>query len=234
MNCIIIDDDIISRQMLKHCILKTPFLTFLAEFGNPTEAINYINKEKPELIFLDVEMPLMTGIEFLRSMKERPAVIMVSGEKKYAYEGFEQDVVDYLNKPFTYDRFLRAANKAEAARKKEEEIAQDTFLLRTNLSWRKLAYKDVYYAEAMADYVAVYVAEGSGELRRYLVHNTMRYVTALLSKSFFFRVHRSYVVNIHKIEEFSNDVISIGGQQIPVGITFKPKISELYEMFSAK
>jgi DNA-binding LytR/AlgR family response regulator len=218
--------------MLKHCISKISFLTCIAEFENPTEATVFLNRQTPDLIFLDVEMPKMSGIDFLKSMPNpKPCVILVSGEKKYAYEGFEQNIVDYLSKPFTFDRFHRAVQKAQEIFDNKHTAIEDTFLLRTNTAWRKIEYKNVYYVEAQADYVAFFVADGGTELRRHLVHIRMCDAEKILNRDFFFRVHRSYIVNAYKVEGFIGELIHIGGISFRVGLTYKSKILELYRIF---
>ncbi len=227
MNCIIIDDDQVSIKMLTHLVQRTEFLELLSDFEDPIEAANYLNTNKVDLIFLDVEMPGMTGLEMLNSLQDKPQVILVSGKSEYALDAFEFDVVDYLLKPVQYGRFLKAVNKARERMPEEEEVQKgdelvlkgdfifvksESMLVRVNMS-------DILWVEALADYIALVTPS-----KRYVIHSTMKAIQARLPSEFFLRVHRSYIVRLDKIDAIEDNTIIIKKKMIPVGGTYRERL----------
>lgn len=198
LKCIIIDDDPISREVLKTCVDQTNFLKLRGSYSNAMEGKIALDKKDIDLIFLDVEMPEMSGLEFLETFKNVPQVIMVTSEKKYAFEAFKHDVTDYISKPIDYPRFLKAAERAMYY---EENLVQgngeeDFVFLKVDGSMIKVRNSTIEYVEAMGDYVKVVTSE-----KNYVVHSTMKAFVAKLPEDDFLRIHKSYILNVNKVEE---------------------------------
>lgn len=198
LKCIIIDDDPISRDVLKTCVDQTHFLKLRGSYSNAMEGKIALDKKDIDLIFLDVEMPEMSGLEFLETFKNVPQVIMVTSEKKYAFEAFKHDVTDYISKPIDYPRFLKAAERAMYY---EENLVQgngeeDFVFLKVDGSMIKVRNSTIEYVEAMGDYVKVVTSE-----KNYVVHSTMKAFVAKLPEDDFLRIHKSYILNVNKVEE---------------------------------
>lgn len=225
MNCIIIEDDKYSRKLIEEFVGKTEILNLLHSFSNAVDAINYINTDEIHLIFLDVEMPEMTGIEFLKNIRKYPQVIIISAKDKYALEAFEYDVTDYILKPITYSRFYKAVNKAvdrHYARNGNPESATEIFV-KKNSSLVRVKFEDILWIEALENYVIVSTFQ-----EKYTIHFTMKAIEQKLPVSIFRRVHRSYIVNINQIMliEDNQIIMSIADEikQIPIGKSYKDKL----------
>lgn len=230
MNCIIIDDDKLSRRVLEEFIKKTDFLDLTHSFESAVEAINALKKEEQiDLIFLDIEMPEMTGIDFLESFKNPPQVIIVSSKEKYAIDAFEYDVTDYLLKPVTFARFYKAVDKAQARlakrsrKEKEVDTDSDEIFIKKNSSYVRLKYDDILWIEALENYVIVNTYN-----EKFTIHFTMKSIENKMPESKFKRVHRSYIVNINKINLIEDNTIVIknheGSKIIPIGKSYKDKL----------
>ena len=226
MNCIIIDDDKISRKLLEKFVEKTDLLDQYYSFSGAIEAINFIRKdeEKVDLIFLDIEMPDMNGVEFMQSLGNHPVqIIVVSSKEKYALEAIEYDVTDYLLKPVTYVRFLKATEKA-LSKLREEMLpasnSKEDFFIRNNASLKRLRYDDVIWIEALENYIVVYTYE-----EKYTIHFTMKAIMDQLPLEKFFRIHRSYIVNRSKIDMIKTNEIEVetieGTQALPIGKSYR-------------
>lgn len=226
MNCIIIDDDPLSLKVVEEFVKRTDFLELQYTFNDAVEAINTINvsEENIDLIFLDIEMPEMSGIEFLNTVKELPQVIIISSQEKYALQAFDYDVVDYLLKPITFSRFYKAASKArnnaetfELRQKQKDEIfiKKDSALVR-------LKYDDILWVEAMENYVVINSYE-----QKFTIHFTMKSIIQQLPGDRFKRVHRSYIVNVGNIDRIEDNYVIIKGKRtqksIPIGKAYKEK-----------
>jgi len=228
MNCVVIDDDKLSRKVVESYIERTDFLTLIASYTSAIEAINEIKKNDPiDLIFLDVEMPEMSGMEFLNSLNTTPEVIIISSKEQYALEAFEYDVSDYLLKPISYSRFFKAVNKVNSRtgikgtqiiNKENNEI-----FIKSNSSLVRLNYDDILWVEALENYVVVNTFTD-----KYTIHFTMKAIEDKMPSNRFSRIHRSYVVNLKKIEmiEDNSVVISTDGgfKSIPIGKSYREKL----------
>lgn len=233
MDCLIVDDDILARKVLKRFIEQTDFLTSSKECGSAIEANKYLMNNSTDLLFLDVEMPGMTGLELISILRDKPQIILVSSKKEYAVDAFDNDAIDYLVKPVTYARFLKACQKAYQLQEEQKlkpnggkpKELQYIFL-KVDASWLKLQLSDVLYVQALADYVCIY-ARNSNDIKRYVIHSTMKAVEKKLIGENFVRVHRSYIVNIHNVSSFSSDTLFIADTQVPVGVTYKNTVVQL-------
>jgi DNA-binding LytR/AlgR family response regulator len=226
MNCIIIEDDPLAMKVVEEFVKRTDFLDLKHEFHDAVEAINTLNvgEENIDLIFLDIEMPEMTGIEFLNTVKNLPQVIIISSQEKYALQAFEYDVTDYLLKPVTYSRFYKAVKKAQENHKMQEQKKQenDEIFIKKDSALVRLKYDDILWVEAMENYVVIHTYE-----QKFTIHFTMKSILLQLPSDQFKRVHRSYIVNVKSIDKIEDNYVIISSsksqKQIPIGKAYKEK-----------
>lgn len=233
MNCIIIDDDKLSRKVIQEFVERTDSLNLINTYESAVAAINDLENvdSEIELVFLDIEMPDMTGMEFLQNLKDYPQIIIISGKENYALEAFEHDVTDYLLKPVAYSRFFKAINKA--LKRKNESIGfrytpqnsdgDDEVFIKKNSTLVRLKYNDILYIEALENYITVTTLDD-----KYTIHFTMKAIERKLPLSKFKRVHRSYVVNVNAIKGIEDNSIIIqlknGTKLIPIGKSYKDNL----------
>jgi two-component system response regulator LytT len=217
MRCIILDDEPFAHQVLTHYINDTPNLTLVATFRNAVEAYEYIGKNAVDLLFLDIEMPLINGINFLKALPNPPQTIFTTAYKQYAFEGFELDAVDYLLKPFSYERFKRAVDKISIA---TEPTNFDTLLVKDKEGMINLKLADILYIEGCKDYVKIATTEKS-----YLVYQTLKRTLAKLNPNLFLQAHRSYLVNKIHIVQIAQDNLILANQSfVPIGQSYKKEL----------
>ncbi|WP_201977280.1 LytR/AlgR family response regulator transcription factor [Hymenobacter rubidus] len=226
LRCLVVDDDPLSVQVVLNCIANTPFLTAVGSFTNPVEAAESLRTNPVDLLFLDVEMPLLSGIELLRTLQHPPLVVLITSSKDYAVQAFEQAVVDYLVKPVSYPRFLQAAQKAlDAAERQPNASSADTIqtagadaeftFVKVDNKLVRVAFDEVRYVEALGDYV--HIVTGQSKL---IVYSTMKAVEEKFPSARFVRVHRSFIVNINRIQALEDNSVVVEGKFIPVGQTY--------------
>jgi len=225
MNCIIIDDDKLSRKIIEEFIHKTEALKLQHSFSSAVEAINSLEKdEEIDLIFLDIEMPEMSGLDFLENLQNPPQIIIYSSKEKYALSAFEYEVTDYLLKPVSYARFFKAVNKAynRYSRNRIDTKGNEIFIKR-NSSLVRLKYDDILWVEALENYVIFNTYN-----EKYTIHFTMKAIEQKLPTSKFTRVHRSFIVNTSSINVIEDNAIIIkvedGAKTIPIGKSYKEKL----------
>ena len=226
MNCIIIEDDKLSLRILEEFISKTTELNLVHSFNSAVDAINTIeNGEEIHLIFLDVELPEMSGMEFLDTLDHCPMVIIVSSKDKYAVDAFEYNVTDYLVKPITYARFFKAVEKARRnfQRDQLDRIGKDEIFIKKNSMLVKLKYDDILWVEALENYVIFNTFE-----EKYTIHFTMKAIEQKLPVNKFTRVHRSFIVRTGSIDVIEDNSVLIkvhdGTKTIPIGKSYKDKL----------
>lgn len=234
MNCIIIDDDEMSRIILEKFIKKTGFLHFAGSFDSAIQAIQFINRNADiDLVFLDIEMPEMTGIDFLNSVKNLPQVIITSAKEHYAVQAFEHDVTDYIVKPVSYPRLFKAVDKAYNKFKepKKENTNNDGFFIKSSSVLVRLKYEDIYWVEALENYIGINTFK-----EKFTIHFTMKAIENELPKDLFTRVHRSFIVNISKITLIEENTIilqtSKGNRSIPIGKSYRDKLMDDINLMS--
>jgi DNA-binding LytR/AlgR family response regulator len=225
MKCLIVDDNKMARMALKQLVAQVQSLDLVAECSNAMEAYNYLNAVPIDLLFLDIEMPDMTGIELIKKLgNKRPLIIFTTAKKEYAVEAFELNVVDYLIKPLTQSRFLQAVEKANEtmeSRKEEMKVEEQSFVfVKDNGVLKRISIDDILFLEAMGDYVKVHTAQ-----KFHVVHATLKSIEEKLPPSKFVRVHRSYIVAINKIDFIQEGTITIGKTTIPVEDTHKENLN---------
>jgi len=232
INCIAIDNDPATLRLIKEYCSRIQFLNLTGVFSNPFEAVHAINNSQPDLMFIDVVMPQITGPEFIKTLYNPPLVIFASAHREYAIEGFECDAVDYLLKPISFERFSRAVNKAfQLMRIKipaeppsgEALTASGRFLLvKVEYTTIRVDLGEILFIEGLKDYVKIH-AEG----RLILTKTTMKNIMDKLPSESFFRVHKSYIISLDKIDMIENSRIVIGSQRIPIGESYRPGFFEL-------
>ena len=227
MNCIIIEDDKLSLRIIEEFVTKTADLNLLETFNNAVDAINLLGEDNNvQLIFLDIELPDMTGMEFLESLKISPQVIIISSKDKYAVDAFDHEVTDYLVKPISYARFYKAIERARKRfqmRNGLDKIGKDEIFIKKNSTLVRLKYDDILWVAALENYVIFNTFDD-----KYTIHFTMKAIEQKLPSDKFTRVHRSYIVNTSSIEVIEDNSVLIrvqdGTKNIPIGKSYKDKL----------
>lgn len=232
IKCIIVDDEPMARDVIRRYIQQVPTLKLTGEFGNAIDATIFLQDQSVEIIFLDIKMPQLSGTEFVRSLRSVPKIIFTTAHKEYAHEGFELDVTDYLLKPIRFDRFLRAVNKAFPQKQQEADIqhlnsneekpAASFIYLRVDRKMVKVLLDDILYIESDKDYVRVFTEKGF-----IITRQTIASVEAMLSESQFIRIHRSYIVSLHKLSSFTADTVQTGNKELPIGKLYRNNFLKL-------
>lgn len=231
MKALIVDDNDIARTTLAHLAKQVPNLTIVNEYSNAIDAYNHLQNNHIDLIFLDIEMPEMTGIELTKNLSGKDIIIIfTSSNKDYALEAFELNIADYILKPVMPARFLQAVSKAQSileSRKEDVEVTKDEFLfVRDSNITRRLKLDDIFYAEAMGDYVKFYTRE-----KMFAIHGKMKTAEERLPKDHFIRVHRSYIVSVGKIDTLQDGGIMINGKFIPVADAYRKALNTRMNVF---
>ncbi len=236
LRCLVVDDDPLSVQVVLNCIANTPFLTAVGSFTNPVEAAESLRTDPVDLLFLDVEMPVLSGMDLLRTLQHPPLVVLITGSKDYAVEAFEQAVVDYLVKPVSYPRFLQASQKVLETLERQAATSADAIeaaapdadytFVKVDNKLVRVNFDDVRYVEALGDYV--HVVTGQSKL---IVYSTMKAVEEKFPTSRFVRVHRSFIVNFNRIQALEDNAVIIEGKHIPVGQTYLREVMQRLNKF---
>jgi len=225
LNCVIIDDEPIARKLLQEYIEETDFLKLAGTAENPLKIAGLIQEHNVDLIFLDINMPKMTGLEFLRSAKNLPMVILTTAYGQYALEGFELDVIDYLVKPFSLDRFLKACRKAHEfkllkSRKETPDKAGDEyFFIKSNGKIERVVFDDIIYVEALSNYITLHTT--NGKLITYL---TIKGMMESLPAGNFIQVHKSFVINTDKVKSIDGNTIYLPNANVTIGQSFRDDV----------
>ena len=223
MTCILADDEEPARRLLIDYISKSEDLQLKDAFSNGVDALNYLRDSHIDLIFLDVNMPGITGLELLKSIKNPPMAILTTAYSEHAVESFELDVIDYLQKPFPFDRFLKAVIKArEYFHSTTQQVTFDTyFFVKSDYKIVKIEFDDVFFIEGLKEYVRIHTKE-----KKIITLLALNKLEEKLPQNRFMRVHRSYIINYKHINSYHNNLIEIGQLQIPVGQNYKSKLIE--------
>lgn len=214
----ILDDDPISRKIIQNFIEKSKNIEFVAEFDNPLVALEELPGLNCDLVFLDMEMPEMNGLEFITAVKNIPQIVVVSSKAEYAAESYNYDVSDYLVKPIELGRFEQAVQKVEeiASSIKMGDEETDHIFIKKNKGFSRVRFHDINYIEALADYVQI-----NSNAERFTVLSTMKAITERLPDKKFLRIHRSFIVSIDKIDRIDENMVIIGEHTIPVSRSYK-------------
>jgi two-component system, LytTR family, response regulator len=220
MKAIAIDDEPIALDIIRSHASKVPFIELKEVFTSALGAMEYLQRERVDLLFLDIKMPDISGIDFYNSLNKRPLVIFTTAYAEHAATGFELDAVDYLLKPFSFARFLKGCNKAqELYQSRNNKTTADHLFLKTGYEQVKVLFEDILYLEAAGNYVN-FVVKDRSVLSRY----TFLEVIVLLPENKFVRVHRSFIVAINKMEKVERHQVTIGNKKIPVSEAYYPEL----------
>jgi DNA-binding LytR/AlgR family response regulator len=233
MNCIIVDDEPLARQGLEMYIGNVSTLQLTGSFSNALAASDYLRNHNVGLMFLDINMPELSGLDFLKSLRDAPLVIFTTAYPQYALESYELDAIDYLVKPIRIERFLKAVNKAENHfrllnqednNNQVEKIEDDFVFIKADRKYLKIHFKDILYIEGLKDYVVIYTADGN----KFIASMNVKTIALQLPAVLFARVSKSYIVNVNHISSFDNELLYIQNNEIPLGQGYREEFIKQY------
>lgn len=233
LKCVIVDDEFLARQYLKDYVERISFLELVGDYDSPLMILEPLKQNAIDILFLDIQMPDISGIDFIKTLHTQPYIILTTAYKEYAIEGYELNVADYLLKPISFDRFLKAVNKVTDRLRKEGKfdagvdeapVLEDTYMtIRADRKWYKIHYDDLFYIEGQKAYVTF--------------HTRNKKITALFSlkdledklpAGMFIRIHKSFIVSVRHIETLEGNLIGICGQKLPVGSSYRTQVDNLF------
>jgi len=227
LRCIAVDDEPLALDLLEDNIRRVPFLELRAKCSNPIEALEVMRKETIDLIFLDIQMPGLTGLQFIQSLSVKPMVILITAYEQYALDGFNLDVVDYLVKPVSFDRFLKACNKAwEYYNLKTSSTGESGstqtgdpgyFFVNAEYSLVKVVFEDIIMVEGLKDYIRIHLTNG----KPLVIRMSMKTVEEKLPSKKFIRIHKSYIISLDKITSIRKGSVFLGAAEVPVSDNYK-------------
>ncbi|CAN5477326.1 LytTR family DNA-binding domain-containing protein [soil metagenome] len=231
LKCVAIDDEPLARECIANYVREIDFLQLTGTGNNPLDLTRLLDEQKVDLIFLDIQMPVMNGIEFLKMTQHPPMVIITTAYPSYALEGFQLDVLDYLVKPITFNRFFKGVSKAKDYHHLRERSVQQTiskndtaenyFFIKCDYKYERIYFDEILFVEAMQNYVTIYTAKG-----KYITLLYMKNVEQNLDKNAFIRVHKSFIVSISKIESIENNEIIMQSHRIPISRNYRDQVIE--------
>jgi two-component system, LytTR family, response regulator len=227
IRCLVVDDEPPAREIIKRYIKGMPGLALTGECANAMQALNFLQQQAVDLVFLDINMPQLKGTDLLKNVKHLPKVIFTTAFAEYALEGYELDIIDYLLKPIQFDRFVKAVHKALQSgadtivnATPALEVRQEAFVyFRADRKMVKVMLKDIFYIESMKDYIKVVTANGA-----IITKQSMTSVEAMLPANHFIRIHRSFIVSLPRIKSFTHEIIEVEKMQIPIGKLFRNNV----------
>jgi DNA-binding LytR/AlgR family response regulator len=221
IRCLIVDDDDMSRKMLEMLIQRVKNLHLVESCNNPLQARDVLSSQAVDLLFLDMEMPDLSGLDLLKSLNTYPEVIIVSSKENYALQAFDYEVTDYLLKPVVLDRFLKAIDRVEKrlAQEQDSYTTPESIFVKANNQIISIRLTEITWIEAYGDYVNIFT-----EKDRYVVHATMKGIEGKMPRDQFIRVHRSYIIRFDRIQAIEDTVVIIGKKLIPIGESYKPEL----------
>src|ERR1700744_1416945 len=229
IRCLIVDDEKLAQELMEDNVLKVPFLQLVGKCKNVTEAMAAMSRKQIDLIFLDIQMPGISGMQFLSSLTNPPMVIIVSAYDHYAMDGFDKNVVDYVLKPVSFERFLKATNKAFELHNLRQQrdvkpaapATPDYLFVNADYSVVRINIPDIVYVEGLKDYIKIYVKD---QPKAIITRLSMRFMEEKLPAEGFARVHKSYIVALDKITSFKRNRLMLGNAEIPVSDNYKDKV----------
>ncbi|WP_245898687.1 LytR/AlgR family response regulator transcription factor [Chitinophaga niastensis] len=223
MKCIAIDDEPLALDLLEDNISKVPYLQLVGKCNNAFEAIEVLRQQTVDLIFLDIQMPGLTGLQFLQSLASKPLVILITAYEKYALDGFNLDVTDYLVKPVSLERFIKACNKAQelhqlkSSSKTNKEQA-DFFFVNVDYSLLKVVFSDIIWIEGLKDYIKIHLKSTT---RPIITRMSIKGLEEQLPPAKFIRIHKSYIISVAAITSIRKNSVFLDEQELPVGDTYR-------------
>lgn len=222
INCLVVDDEPIAREGLMEYVRQVDYLHAVDQCKSAVEAAGLLQKYRIDLIFMDIQMPKLSGIEFVKALSDPPLIVFTTAYSEYALEGFELDVVDYLLKPISFARFLKAAEKAQSylhARNKEVSITNDFFFVKCNGKIEKIIMAEVIYIEAMANYVIIHTRQ-----KKYITYLTFSGIEEQLPAQLFVRIHKSFLVAISAIQTIDGNEVITGAVRLPLSKNYRNEV----------
>ncbi|MDP4282351.1 MAG: LytTR family DNA-binding domain-containing protein [Bacteroidota bacterium] len=234
IRCLIVDDEPLAQRVIEHYIEDIPFLTLVGKCNNAIEALDFFYKQPVDLVFLDINMPKLGGLDFLRSLKNPPKVIITSAYAEYAIQGFELDVIDFLMKPFGLERFLKAIHKAQELMRSQEikaepmhsDLKDETYIfVKSNKKTFRINLSDILYVEALGDYVKIFTID-----KMIISYQSLKNIERLLPSKTFPRIHKSYIVSLAHIDLIEGNQVKIRNHFLPIGTNFKADFEKLIRL----
>ncbi len=225
LKCIIVDDEPIARKVLQEFIEEIDYLELKGQAENPLKAMSLLNDNDVDIIFLDINMPKINGIDFIKSSKFNAYIIITTADPVYAVEAYGLDVLDYLVKPISFERFLKACNKAKESKGQKSPVpaqpnnSNNHFFIKSENQIEKVFYDDLLYAEAMMNYVMLYTS-----LKKMMVYITIKGLEEQLPVETFIKVHKSFIVNVSKIKSIEGNILNIGNARITISQNLREKV----------
>jgi len=236
--CLIVDDEPLARELIKGYVAKLENFEIVAECSDAMKALNTLRAKPVDLMFMDIQMPQITGIEFLKTLKHPPKVIITTAYREYALDGFELDVVDYLLKPITFERFLKSVNKFYQMNQDDVQVvsghsfdkgADESFIyVKENKKVIKIYLSEIKYIEGLSEYVQIYT-----DKRKVIVKTSLTQMEEKLPNEQFLRIHKSYIISVSKIEAFTANTIEIQNKELPIGRSYKNVVLNLLNFSGA-
>ncbi len=228
MRCLAVDDEPLALELLEDNISKLPYLQLVGSCSNAIEAIKVLQTEQVDLIFLDIQMPGLTGLQFIQSLTIKPMIILVTAYEKYALDGFNHDVVDYLVKPVSLDRFIKACNKAhelfQLKNKTNGETNNSYIFVKADYSLIKIDLKDIIWVEGLKDYLRIHLHNSNKPI---VTRMAMKNLEEELPSSQFVRIHKSFIVSIRFITSIRKSTLLVGEQELPIGDIYRDGVTAL-------
>lgn len=227
INCVAIDDEPLALDIVCDFAGRVPFLKLKERFTSAFKAIDYLQKEEVDLIFLDIQMPDITGIEFLNAIEHKPLVIFTTAYSEYAVEGFNLRAVDYLLKPFLFERFMQAVMRVKELidTRKNGTNNPDYFFVKANYQLEKINFNDIIFIEGLKDYLKICKQDGT----KVIAHKSMKTILEELPPNKFMRVHRSFIISLDKIDALGKNHVTIGKNKIPISDFYHEDFSKFLE-----
>ena len=229
INCAIIDDEPLAAGLLKSYVEKTPFLHLIGSYGSALEAMKELRDHPAQLLFLDIQMPELSGIEFAKILPKDTKIIFTTAFQQYAIEGYKVAALDYLMKPISYDDFLKASNKALdwfSITQRQQATAQDRFMfVKSDYKLIRIALDDILYIEGLKDYVRIYLEDGT----KIMSLMNMKKLEDYLPRPEFLRTHRSYIVHMTKAQQIDRFRIVFGEEYIPISDSYKDDVQQFFD-----
>jgi DNA-binding LytR/AlgR family response regulator len=226
LNCVITDDEPIARETIEDYIALVPGLNMIAECSTATETFEVLRQKEVDVLFIDIHMPGISGLDFIRSLKSQPAIVFTTAYPNYVIDGFDVDAVDYLLKPVSIDRFLRAVDKVYQRTEQEPEMKQATdkkfFFTRSNSDLLKVEYDSILFVEGLDNYVRIHC-----EHKTIISSNAMKHMEDLLAGHRFLRIHHSYLVNLNKVSSVHDNIFKLGNTDLAVGKSYRETVAAM-------
>jgi DNA-binding LytR/AlgR family response regulator len=233
LQCLIVDDEPPALDVLRTYLAMVPWLQLAGECSNALDAFQFLQRQEVDVLFLDIKMPQLSGVELVRSLKNPPQVIFTTAFREYAVDGFELNAVDYLLKPFSFDRFLRAVDKVSSLRQEggarpssapaaSSRHEQGEFLyFRADRKMVKVFLEDIQYVESLKDYVRIVTEEG-----QVVTKHSITSLEAMLPEGSFQRIHRSFIVSLEKVSSYTNSHVEVGKKELPIGKLYRHEVEK--------